>query len=170
MKRFTIFLGVLLSIIALKQAGGSAKVNSNCKILPDSSLTIIDGKVYKGNANNVSPRDIISVDILKAPRAIEIYGKDAVGGATVIITKTYAIAAYQKKFSAFSKKYKDYIELKHDDSNLQYVLNNTIMNVKRKSAIRALYQLSADSIKKVEFKRVAQFITDDTVIITTKTN
>ena len=75
----------------------------------------------------------------------------------------------QKKLSAVNKKYKEYIDQKSgDDSNLSYVLNNVIMNMTRKNSVEALYELSPDSIKSVNFKKDSHFTTDATVVITTK--
>lgn len=75
---------------------------------------------------------------------------------------------YQQKFSAINKKYKEYLNEKHNDSNLAYVLNNTILNQDRKSAILQLYELKPEDIKSINFKRDSHFTTDATVIITTK--
>jgi hypothetical protein len=60
------------------------------------------------------------------------------------------------------------MELKHDDSKLLYVLDNTIMNIKRKSAVQQLYEIRADQIDKIEFNTDSHFANDATVVITTK--
>jgi len=86
----------------------------------------------------------------------------------VITTKPMAIKKYQEKLAAFSKKYQNYLALKGNDNNLVYVINNTMLLVGTKKTIRALFDLSADDIQSVEFKKDSHFTNDATIIITTK--
>jgi len=164
MKLLTIIFSLFLSVNALAQTADQKQGSSRS----DSSLIVVDGEIYKGDIKAIKPQDILSVSILTDSSAEAINEKRLPNGAMVIVTKQFAIASYQKKFGTFNPKYKNYIALKHDDSNLEYVLNNTIMNVQRKSAITELYQLSPDKIDKVTFKKDSHFTTDATVIITTK--
>jgi hypothetical protein len=99
-----------------------------------------------------------------APR----YGKNLSAGVVIIITKQFAMKQYQQKFAALCKKYKDYMDEKHTDSNLAYVLNNAILTSNHKGAIDDLYGLKADDIKSVTFKKDSHFTTDATVVIVTK--
>ena len=155
MKILTIIFCLSLSINALAQTKDSVKVDSVSKpAITGNSFTIVDGKIYKGDIKSISPKDIVNVSMVK--------------DSTIIVTKTYATAAYQRKFSNLSKSYKRYIDQKHTDTNLQYVLNNTMMNQERKSTIEVLYQLTPGDIKDITFKKDSHFATDATVIITTK--
>jgi len=159
MKILTVIFCLLLPVYALAQTADTTAGNN--------TLYIVDGQPDKPG-NEVKPADILTVSILNSRDAVRLYGQQAAGGATVITSKKYATAAYQKKLAALSKKYKAYLDEKHNDSNLMYVLNNVIMNQERKSAIQALYDLAPDSVAKINFKKESRFKTDATVEITTK--
>jgi len=136
---------------------------------PGDPVYIVDGKEYDGDINKIDPGNTIDIVVVKDSTKASVYGpKAAMNGAVVIVTKAYAITLFQQKFSAISKKYKNYMELKHDDSKLLYVLDNTIMNIKRKSAVQQLYEIRADQIDKIEFNTDSHFANDATVVITTK--
>lgn len=151
MKQITIILCLLLAVCIKASA--------------QDALYIVDGKV--SNAN-IKPSEVLTTSILDSAEAIKLYGRNYKGGVTVIITRTYAIKQIQEKISALNKKYRDYLSKKHDDSNLAYVLNNNILNLKRKSSLDELYELKPDDIKSVTFKKDEHFTTDATVVITTK--
>jgi len=133
-----------------------------------ASLVLVDGEIYKGDINQIDPQNIIDITILQNTPNKDPKESDTPNGETIITTRPYAILLYQKKFSTISKKYKDYIDLKHSDTKLQYVLNNNLLNIKRKSAVTDLYQLSVNDIESIEFKKDSHFTTDATVIINTK--
>lgn len=155
MKMNALVFCLFLSIAAFAQNKDSVKTDSAKKAIAASEGSIIvDGKEYKGDIKSIDPKVIVNVSVVK--------------NSTIIVTKPYATAAYQKKFAAISKSYKNYLEKKQTDTNLQYVLNNTMMNQDRKSTIQEFYQLSPTNIKKINFKKDSHFTTDATVIITTK--
>jgi len=155
MKIYALLLCLFLSIAAFAQNKDSVKIDSAKKTIAAADQSIIvDGKEYKGDIKSIDPKNIVNVSVVK--------------NSTIIVTKPYATAAYQKKFSAISKSYKNYLEKKQTDTNLQYVLNNTMMNQDRKSTIQEFYQLSPANIKNISFKKDSHFTTDATVIITTK--
>jgi len=129
------------------------------------AVYIVDGQV--SNAN-VSHADILTTSILDSAQLAALNYRNYKSGGTIIITKQYAIKLYQQKFGTLNKKYKEYLDQKHSDSNLAYVLNNTILNMEKKSAIDELYELKPDDIKSVSFKKDSHFTTDATVIIITK--
>lgn len=151
MKIYTVLFCLFLSINAFAQQ--SDTVHKKTDTTAAQSI-IVDGKEYKGDIKFIDPKNIVNVSVVK--------------NTTIIVTKPYATAAYQKKFAAISKSYKNYLEKKQTDTNLQYVLNNTMMNQDRKSTIQEFYQLSPANIKNISFKRDPHFTTDATVIITTK--
>jgi hypothetical protein len=169
MKILTIIFCLFLSVNALAQTKDSVNADFAKKtVLAGNPLIMVDGKIYKGDISSISPKDIVNVSVLKDATTIDPSTGHLPNGEIIIVTKTYAAAAYQKKFSDLSKSYKRYMEQKHTDTNLQYVLNNTMMNQERKSAIEELYQLTPDNIKNITFKKDSHFTTDATVIITTK--
>jgi len=151
MKPITIILCLLLAVCIKASA--------------QDALYIVDGKV--SNAN-IKPSEVLTASILDSAEATKLYGRNYKGGVTVIITRAYAIKQIQQKIGTLNKKYKDYLDRKHDDSDLAYVLNNNILNLKRKSSLDELYELKPDDIKSVTFKKDAHFTTDATVVITTK--
>jgi hypothetical protein len=158
MKLSVIIFCLFLSVNALGQTSDTTK----------NPLYVVDGQP-DAPVTNVKPADILTISsIINSADAVKLYGPKAINGANVIISKKYGTAAYQTKFAALSKKYKDYMDLKHTDANLMYVLDNVIMNQQRKSAILALYELSPDSIDKITFKKDSHFKTDATVEITTR--
>lgn len=134
-----------------------------------TSAYIVDGKFVQ-SVSDIKPTDIFGVSILKDSAAVALYGPQAANGAVVITTKPLAIKEYQKKLSAFSKKYQSYIAEKGDDSKLLYVINNTMLQVGTNHSIRELYQLDPEDIVSVTFKTDRHFTNDATVIILTKDN
>jgi hypothetical protein len=168
-KIYTALFCLFLSINALAQTKDSVKVDSAKRtVLAGNPLIIVDGKIYKGDISSISPKDIVNVSVLKEATTIDPSTGHLPNGEIIVVTKIYATAAYQKKFSDISKSYKRYLEQKQTDTNLQYVLNNTMMNQDRKSTIEEFYQLSPANIKNITFKKDSHFTTDATVIITTK--
>lgn len=151
MKKLAVILCLLLAVCIKASA--------------QDALYIVDGQV--SNAN-VKPNEILTTSILDSAQVVAKYGRNYKNGVTVIVTKQYAVRQYQHKFAAINKKYKNYLDERHNDSNLAYVLNNTIMNVQRNSAINALYDLKPEDIKSITFKKDSHFTTDATVVITTK--
>ena len=151
MKRLTVILCLLLAVCIKASA--------------QDALYIVDGKE---SSANVKPADVLTVSIPDSAEAVAKYGRYYKNGVTVILTKQYATQQYQQKLAALNKKYKDYLDQKHTDANLAYVLNNTIMNIERKSAINALYELKPEDIKSVTFKKDSHFTTDATIVIITK--
>jgi len=150
-KQITIILCLLLAVCIKASA--------------QDALYIVDGKVSK---TDIKPADVLSVTILDSVKLDSLNWKHYKYGVTIIVTKQGAIQAYQHKLAALNKKYRDYLSKKHDDSNLAYVLNNNILNLKRKSSLDELYELKPDDIKSVTFKKDEHFTTDATVVITTK--
>ncbi|OUL64325.1 carboxypeptidase-like regulatory domain-containing protein [Flavobacterium sp. AJR] len=63
------------------RGAGSLDPNSNL-------LYILDGEVVSENSiKNLNPSDILSMDVLKAPQAIALYGSKAANGVIIITTK-----------------------------------------------------------------------------------
>jgi hypothetical protein len=96
----------------------------------------------------------LSITVLKKLACDSCYVNTGDHGAVLIVTKQGAIKSYQKKFSTFSKKYKEYLE-KHngDDNNLVYILNGTPVQGKRDYIIGTLYNVSTEKIKNISFNQ-----------------
>ncbi len=50
-------------------------------------LIVVDGIVYTGSLNDLNPNDIASVDVLKDPSSMAVYGAQAANGVILITTK-----------------------------------------------------------------------------------
>jgi len=172
MKILIIVCCFFLSINAFAQSRDTLAKKADTSKNAATPLYIINGEVRKGTLyeKDINPQNIVEIQVLKDAEAIKKYGDQAVYGVIIIITRPYAIAAYEKKIGTLSSKYKEYIDRKHDDSNLAYVVDNTIKDQQKISTIEDLYQLSVSNIVKVQFKKDSHFSTDATVIITTKDN
>ena len=53
----------------------------------DAPLLVVDGIPYSGNLNDISPNDIVSLEILKDASATAIYGSRGAGGVILVTTK-----------------------------------------------------------------------------------
>jgi hypothetical protein len=159
MKLFYILLCILLPALASAQSAG----------VTQADVYVVDGQV-RNSVKDIKPGDILEITVLKKDGHDEGNDPRTKDGTTIIITKSYAVSQYQQKFGSLNKKYKEYLDQKHSDSNLSYVLDNVIMNTSRKSAIQQLYDLAPDNIDKVVFKKDPHFTTDATVVISSKNN
>lgn len=171
MKILIIVCCLFLSMNAFAQSDTLAKKADTSKNVA-TPLYIIDGEIRKGTLyeKDINPQNIVEIQVLKDAETTKKYGEQAANGVIIIITRPYAIAAYEKKIGTLSSKYKEYIDKKHDDTNLAYVIDNTIKDQQKISTIEDLYQLSVSNIVKIQFKKDSHFSTDATVIITTKDN
>jgi TonB-dependent SusC/RagA subfamily outer membrane receptor len=117
------------------------------------ALYVIDGVPSKNKLIGIDPKDVLSINILKKGKNTDP-SFEPVNDVVVVVTKTEAIKAYQKKFSTFSAKYKDGLE-KHngDDNNLVYILNGSPVQGKRDYIIGTLYNISPEKIKNVSFNQ-----------------
>ena len=153
MKTLTIIFCLLLSAKAFAQSG--------------DPLYVVDGKVV-ASISNIKAADIMETAILPDSVAVKLYGQKAANGAMVVTTVAAAIPIYEKKLSAFNKRYKNYLEKHHgDDSKLAYVINNTILMEKGKKTLGKLYDLEPKDIAKVDYRTDRRFSTDATIVITT---
>jgi hypothetical protein len=129
-------------------------------------LYIVDGKEMS-SIKDIPSKDILQTAILGDTVAEAKYGPKAINGAMVVTTVKGAIGIYEVKFAPFSKKYKNYIEKKHgDDSNLSYVIGNTMMKNGTKKTVGELYDIKPGDIKSIDYKTDSRFKTDATIIIT----
>ena len=117
------------------------------------------------NTNDILIRQSISGRKLEESG---FYPEKMIDSLVVIVTKTSAIKSYQKKFGAFSTKYKEYLENHPTDDNYAYIINGTQIDYKTPDGIKKLYELPAEKIKKVSFLDGSKYAVKECVIITTK--
>jgi hypothetical protein len=147
----------------------------NQTMVSDSAMYLIDGKLStKKEVNNLHPEDILSIDVLKKDTVADPSLNQIKGDIIAVLTKISAIKSYQNKFGQFSKDYKDFLKGNNNNDNMIVYLNKEtgdIYSSTNKDGIKALYRLSADSIKKVDFNKGHEVMSGNyppTVIITTE--
>jgi len=118
-------------------------------------LLVIDGKkMYKFPSKETMPdaSTILSVDVLKPNEAKRRYGKLGENGAVIIKTKNVIIPLYEKKLSALSQEYKDYMAVHdHNDAEVYYVINGEVFYEQPVELNNKLTKLSSREIKSIEF-------------------
>ena len=65
------------------QVRGQASINGN-----QNPLIILDGVYYRGRLADLNPNDIASVDVLKDPSSMAVYGAQAANGVVIVTTKS----------------------------------------------------------------------------------
>jgi hypothetical protein len=138
-----------------------------------NAMYVIDGVVSRNKLNGIDPKDILSVTILKYASKDPSMANPSDKGAVIIVTKQAAIKAYQKRFSAFSKKYNDYLgNHQSNDESISYILNGVFLSVKPGERTKQLYEIPASKIKAIDFTENQYYNGGDSrpyiVIITTK--
>ncbi len=82
----------ITSTSSIYKSDTAARVTLRCyRVLPDNTapLLIINNKITPlGQLSAVNPNDILSVEIIKPPKATAMYGADGVGGAIIVTLKT----------------------------------------------------------------------------------
>jgi TonB-dependent SusC/RagA subfamily outer membrane receptor len=56
--------------------------------MPSDALIIVNGVVYRGQLGDLDPQDIISIEVLKGNKAVQLYGSQASNGVIMITTKS----------------------------------------------------------------------------------
>lgn len=117
------------------------------------ALFIVDGQPSKNKLNDINANDILSIDILKKSEASDP-SFSPVNDVVIVVTKAKAIQQYQKKFSAFSKKYKSYLDAhQNNDEGFVYVLDGIQVQGTRNDIIKKLYKIPSEKIKEVGFNK-----------------
>jgi hypothetical protein len=118
--------------------------------LNDRVLYIVNGVPVSENA--IKNEDILIKYVLKGPSIAAMNFENEIDSVIAIITKPYAITQYQKKFNAFSKKYKSYLDTHQDnDGDLLFVLDGVPVQGKRNDIIKTLYEIPSRTIKEIGF-------------------
>jgi len=136
----------------------------------DSVIYVVDGEVSNHKLSGLDPKDILSVDVLKKEKASEIFESSAKSDFIIVVTKVGAIKAYQKKLSAFSKAYSDYlVKHKGDDSEVVFIVDGEQLTG-YSDRITKLFKLPIDKIKSAVFSTKSIDVRDQVtaLIITTK--
>ncbi|WP_316839759.1 hypothetical protein [Pedobacter gandavensis] len=117
---FIIFFFLLYSVNLFAQQPAK-------KITADP-LFFIDGKeLLKSEMANINPDDIAMVTVLKE-HTFKEYGEKGKNGVVLIETKVYARKRFQQYLSTKSAKYKSLLGDNSDDQNIQYILNEKVLN------------------------------------------
>ncbi len=117
------------------------KYNNPVVVLDDKT---IPDSLSKQVLAKLDQLDVIKITVLHAitPKQNIVY----------LTTKDTKIAMYQKKLTAFSKEYKDFLETHQNrDGAVIYILNAVPVQGSRKGRIDELYNIPAERIKSVNF-------------------
>jgi hypothetical protein len=148
---FCLFLSI--NVLAQKKDTVHTNIRSNhTEFKRGKPMVVIDGVVSSYDSlKNLNPANIFKIDTLKSVANKETYISTGDYGAIIVETKMSAIKRYQKKFSAFSKKYKDYIENHHNnDDSCTYLLSGGIIYNNIHNRVKKLYDIPNKNIKKVD--------------------
>lgn len=94
---------------------------------------------------------ILIKNILSGDQLSGIYGDKKLDSVVIMLSKPYATAGYQKKFSTFSEAYKNYIKNYNDDLIFYTILDpqGNLTSFKGDELIRYLYNMPIASIESV---------------------
>jgi TonB-dependent starch-binding outer membrane protein SusC len=88
-------------------------------------LIVLDGIIYRGSLNDISPNDIEAIDILKDASSAAIYGSEAANGVIIVTTKSGS--GDGKPIISFSSSYtsQSAVKVLHPSNFEQFVKKNT---------------------------------------------
>ena len=147
------------------------KIEKLDSALDKNALYVIDGELSDNKLNNIKPEDIFSIDILKKGEKNSDTSLETMRDVVIVVTNEGGKKNYQRKFSAFSKEYKDYLRWnKGRDGLCHYFINEKSIDKDQKDFIQKLYEIPADKIVSVTFKspRPIESLLEFKVYITTK--
>lgn len=125
---------------------------ADVNFLDKNAVYMIDGVVSPNKLNGIDRQNIVSIMILKKLACNSCYINVGDHGAVIVVTKQGAVKAYQKKFSMFSTKYKDYVEHHQDnDDSINYLVDGVFLRMNSAHPIKDLYEIPFHKIKKVDF-------------------
>lgn len=153
--------GVLL-IETKQRLNGDSVYRIDSVIVNKHPLFIVDGVPFNGRPDDVLVKDVGEIIAIKNVANEGAYINRADDGAIIIITRKEAIKQYQKKLSAFSKEYKDYLDThKGDDTGLTYLMWNdgSVRQGSSAALTKVLYDLKDGDIKSISFSKRKQTAT-----------
>ena len=119
-------------------------------VVSKDALYVIDGIPSKNKMDDVDPKDILSIDILKKGKKTDS-SFEPVNDVVAVVTKQGAIKSYQKRFSSYSKDYEKYIDNhKGDDRASFYFIDGQSLHREQNNLIQELYKIPAGKIIAIE--------------------
>jgi len=117
----------------------------------DNPVYVLDDKLL----SDASAKKILnSIDPFSVTKVVVAYGSSSKKERNIayITTGIVKITAYQKKFSAFSNEYRNYMAANnYREGPCFYFLNRTAVSGARRDIIEKLYNIPASDIISVEF-------------------
>ena len=114
---------------------------------PRKVMYVVDGEVV--DTIQVDPSETLEKKILPKEDIKNAFPDSPVDSLVLITTKAGAVKAYQNKFSAFSKEYKQYIENNNGDKSCSYFVDGKSVENGDKDFISKLYDVPTNKIKSV---------------------
>lgn len=76
-------------------SGSTIRFRGNASLSGSSEpLVVVDGALYAGNLDDINPKDIASMDILKDASATSLYGSRGANGVIVVTTQSRGMSEY----------------------------------------------------------------------------
>lgn len=136
---------------------------------------MLNGEIHKSELN-INADSLFDIKLLTGYQATALMGSRGVKGVIYAVTKQFAIASYQKTLGRFSPQYKKEVEqelrINHNDKGFVYTIVKKDGSVLTgDELIRALYDIPAANIKKIELSKQETCCgTNKRVYITLKNN
>jgi hypothetical protein len=153
MKKLILILLIICPFYLLAQTGAKLSARDLPSAGPKEPLYILDGKKTEraGIVGVVSVDDIADLMVVTTAAEAAKYGADGANGVIIILTKKFAVAAYQEKFSDFSADFESYLTSHGtDDKQIIYLIDNAEVP-KDKMEASKLYRLPKEKIESVVF-------------------
>lgn len=119
-----------LCLISVSLAFGQSPKRIVKKKGNDPLFYIDNVNVSKEDIQKYDPKDISSITVIKEKNVIEKFGKDGKDGVIFIETKAFFKKRYWTYFSSKSEEYKQKVPSPQSDENVQYILNDKILDRK----------------------------------------
>lgn len=115
---------------------------------------ILDNQSPRQQLATLAPKDAAYIDVIRSTSNPALYGtKDYT--VVYVITKSFAKKEYQKKLSAFSTDYRNYLEAhSNNDDEVQYILNTQLLKNDSDELFDLFNKLSPEKITNVAFTGV----------------
>jgi hypothetical protein len=141
----------LLALYFALMCSASVLAQTKRSVAEDSVLCVVDGVKHRGTPQ-IDTGKIAEISVYKDKvEAYKKYGNDARNGVIIVTTLQFAVQSYQKRFSALSLAYRQYIlKNKGNDDGVLYLINDKLVPVAKKQKAIKLYKTT--NIKEVDFK------------------
>jgi hypothetical protein len=150
------------------------RLDSIYRAAGDNAFYVINGRISHAKLDSIDHDEILDIQIID--KTAKGYVNKGERRGVIVVTRQFAIAQYQAKFSRFSKSYKNYITQymkdNHNDNGIFYLphlINDKGEFLSDDERIRKLYSIPEKDIRKVELtKQETCCGTNRTVTITMK--